>query len=465
MNLRKYAAATDSNSPLERGEALRLSALKGVACRLEATRWHLERHLPSFVDSVREVVLVASSSRGGSSMLAELLGRSSAFWHFPGEINPFLRLTGLAWPDSGTSDRLVPEICTGEAMHALLDHLALEGGRPTGANEGHLAVTEFDADLYRRLSLQWPLEEFTFEEVSAARAIALSEGQRICNRPCDWSTDLHLFHALFLRRIRLNRPAVNPYYYDLDRTLVRTLYPDLGIPTGPPSRVIVEEPPFILVRPRVLWQAANLGSRPILIKAPSNAYRLGFLRSLFPAARFRILHLTRNPAASINGMYDGWHHWGFHSHYIGADLEIPGYSEEISADRGWWKFDLPPGWENYRQVPIEQICAFQWSEAHRAILEFVQRNDVDYRRVRFEEFCNGAASRLKVFRELSAWLGISEHNLLKTLSLPLPLVMATKDPRPGRWRDNAKILGRVINDAAIRSLATTLGYKDKSQWL
>src|SRR6266481_4497415 len=102
----------------------------------------------------------------------------------------------------------------------------------------------------------------------------------------------------------------------------------------------------------------------------------------------------------------------------------------------------------------------------RIIAKFRLSRFVRFNGVRLTgQFWSGAASRLKVFRELSAWLGISEHNLLKTLSLPLPLVMATKDPRPGRWRDNAKILGRVINDAAIRSLATTLGYKDKSQWL
>ncbi len=449
----------------ERGGTLRRSTLTSVARRLEASRSHLARDLPSLADSVREIVLVASSSRSGSSFLAELLGRSAAFWHFPGEINPYLRLTGLAWPDSGTSDSLVPRICTSEAMRSLRDHLALDGGSTTDAHARDLPINEFDEDLYIRLCLQWPLEEFNLEEVSAARVAALSEVERICNRQCNWSTDLHLFHALFLRRIRVYRPVINPYYYDLDRTLVKELYPDVEIPAGPPSQVIVEEPPFILVRPRVRWQPANIGERPILIKTPSNAYRLEFLRSLFPSAQFRILHLTRNPAASINGIYEGWYHWGFHSHYVGPDLQIPVYSDEVSADREWWKFDLPPGWEAYCHAPVEQICAFQWSEANRAILDFVQRNDVDYMRVRFEDLCNGNPGRLSICRELSGWLGIAEDRLLATLSLPLPYIMATKGPRAGRWRENAAILERVIDHPTIRSLATTLGYKDKSEWL
>ena len=41
-----------------------------------------------------------------------------------------------------------------------------------------------------------------------------------------------------------------------------------------------------------------------MIKTPSNAYRLPFIQALFPSARIRILHLVRNPAASINGLIE-----------------------------------------------------------------------------------------------------------------------------------------------------------------
>ena len=61
------------------------------------------------LDRIREVVVVASSSRGGSSMLMELLRHSEHLLHLQAELNPFLVLAELGWPHSGSdSDRLEP---------------------------------------------------------------------------------------------------------------------------------------------------------------------------------------------------------------------------------------------------------------------------------------------------------------------------------------------------------------------
>ncbi|HEY0377448.1 MAG TPA: sulfotransferase [Pyrinomonadaceae bacterium] len=457
-------ARADCESPGRGGDALRRLTLTTAASRLEESRQRLAQETPGFLDSVREVVLIASSSRSGSSMLAETLSRSSKFLCLPGEINPYLRLAGLSWPDSGTSDCLAPEACSVEARRALEDYLALEVGTPA-AGDGRQAEDEFDECLYRRLCLQWPFETFGLEEVAAARASALAEVGRVRGRPCEWETDLHLFHALFLKRICRGRPSINPYYYDLDRALVRTVFPEVRVPAGPPSPVIVEEPPFILVRPWTRWRPEDQCRRPLLIKTPSNAYRLEFLRALFPSARFRVLHLTRNPAAAINGMYEGWRYWGFHSHYIGPELEVASYGGEGGADRGWWKFDLPPGWQDYRRAPLENICAFQWSAAQAAILKFARRPDPDYKRVHFEELSNGDENWLRACRDLCEWLGLGDDTPPETLSRPLLPVMATAPPRLRRWRDNAEVLERVLHQPAIQSLARDLGYEDKSEWI
>lgn len=88
-----------------------------------------------------------------------------------------------------------------------------------------------------------------------------------------------------------------------------------------------------------------------MIKTPGNAYRLGFLRAAFPNARLRVLHLTRNPAASVNGLVDGWLHHGFHAYRLDEPLRITGYADVRPADRHWWKFDLPPSWPEYTAAP------------------------------------------------------------------------------------------------------------------
>lgn len=465
MNLGAYAEL-DERPPLQGLDAMRWKALEAAARRLEESRERLSTQGSGFFKDVRQVVLVASSSRSGSSLFVELLSRSSKFLHFPGEINPFLRLAGLSWPDSGsTSDRLVPEMCNDEAIGRLQAYFALEVGAPAATSEGNSRGNDFDESLYRRLCLQWPLEVFTPEEVSAARATAAAAVEHILGRKCNWAIDLQLFHALFLKSIRVDHLAVNPYYYDLDRALIKNLFPELDVPVGPPSPIVIEEPPFILTRPWRQWQPVDLAERILVIKTPSNAYRLELWRALFPSARFRVLHLTRNPAASINGIYDGWHHWGFHSHYVGAELRIPGYSELQSPDRGWWKFDLPPEWQNYKSAALEQICAFQWSSAQTSILEFVRRANVDYQRIRFENILSGNESRLRVYQDLCDWLGSADDELLDALSQPLPPVMATKAPRQRRWQDNADVLGRVINEPTVRGLAETLDYKDESEWI
>lgn len=451
-------------APVLGSDGLRRLTLTTAASRLEESRTRLANVSSGFLDSVREVVLIASSSRSGSSMLTEMLTRSSEFLCLPGEVNPYLRLAGLAWPDSGASDRLAPEACSAEARRCLQEHLALEVGTPADCNDPR-AESEFDESLYRRLCLQWPLEEFRLEEVAGARRAALAEVSRVLGRPCQWETDLQLFHALFLKRIHRSRPSVNAYYYDIDRALVRRVFPELRTPEGPPSPFLIEEPPFILVRPWARWQPGDLRRRPLLIKTPSNAYRLEFLRALFPAARFRVLHLTRNPAASINGMYEGWHHWGFHSYYVGPELEVPGYGGEGSADHGWWKFDLPPGWQDYLRAPLESICTFQWVAAQAAILEFARRAAPDYKRFRFEEIADSDESRLGVCRDLCAWLGVGGDATPENFSRPLLPVMATAPPRRYRWRYRAELLEHVINQPSVQSLACELGYEDRSEWI
>jgi DNA gyrase subunit B len=60
-----------------------------------------EPHISGLTGKVRDLVLILSSSRGGSSMLAELLRHSPDLMHLQAEINPYFRLAGLCFPQSG----------------------------------------------------------------------------------------------------------------------------------------------------------------------------------------------------------------------------------------------------------------------------------------------------------------------------------------------------------------------------
>jgi hypothetical protein len=257
---------------------------------------------------------------------------------------------------------------------------------------------------------------------------------------------------------------VNPYFYDLDDALLARQFPDLAPPMGPPSPLVLEEPPFVPIAPWRLASAEDLATRPLIIKTPSNAYRLPFLKGLFPEARFRVLHLVRNPAAAINGLYDGWRYRGFHSHFMGEALDIPGYSDNRPEDAKWWKYDLPPGWQDWRARPLEEVCAFQWRSAHQSILEFI--GGQDSLRIRFEDLVGPVAERTDTFAHLCKWLGIPfSPPLRQVVETGLPPVMATARPRQRRWFERRAQIEPLCALPAVKNIAEALGYRDSAEWI
>jgi hypothetical protein len=270
---------------------------------------------------------------------------------------------------------------------------------------------------------------------------------------------------LFLRRVRAKHPAVNPYYYDLPEWLIRRYCPDAPLPNGPPPHETIEEVPFILIHPTRAVTLEELGSRPVVVKTPSNAYRIPFLRALFPNAKLRILHLTRNAAAAVNGLYDGWHHHGFFSHRLASPLAICGYSE-LHPGWGdcWWNFDLPPGWQEWTGRPLLEVCAFQWCSAHRALLDEEQElPPEDVLQIRFEDITGTSEQRLAALAQTIHWLNVPlEPALVGAIELGLPPVMATAPPHPRRWLQRAAELQPVLRMQVVSETMERLGYHGES---
>jgi len=441
-----------------------LSALD-VLSGLDAARGDASLHAsPSIVSSfcaeVRDVVLLSSSSRGGSSMFAELLRGCPGTLHFRGEINAFLHQAGLAWPRNGaSSDSLDASHAAGAS--ALLDlPLALDVGAPMGhwlAPVGPVSPERFAGALAWRLAAQWPGLNPTIAEVRRWVDEAL---------PFEASTGgLEGFHLRFLAAARRAHPRVNPWYYDLGPERVQAAFPELSPPAGPPSESVLEEPPFITIQPWRLADAEALARSPLIIKTPSNAYRLPFWRALFPNARVRVLHLVRNAAAAVNGLIDGWRFRGFHAHDMRGrgGLSIRGYSDVVPGGERWWKYDLPPGWEAMTAAPLEQVCAFQWRSAHRSILSFLEETDTPVLRLRFEDLVG--ERREASLEALADWLSLGAVGRSELLRRRVPPVMATARPRARRWYERAELLGPVLEDRETQELMQALGYAlDPETW-
>ncbi len=402
----------------------------------------------------RDVVLLGSSSRGGSTVVAEMLRQVPGTLHLRAELNPFLALDGRVHPSSGTGSDALPAVPP-DTLAALGSDLAWEVGSPAEGFADDAEVWQFALDLACRLSLQWPLASFGADEVHDAVRVAL--GVLGGNRPFE---DPARFQALFLHALAPAHPEIDPGYYDIGRDVLAAVFPGRPAPVGPPGPVLLEEPPFVCIRPWRLASAEALRTRPLVVKTPSNAYRLPFLRALFPAAELRVLHLARNVAASVNGLVDGWRYPGFWSHHVGAPAGVPG---ALDATGGWWKFDLPPGWEAYREAPLVDICAFQWRSAHAHFLDALDAQPEMRRlRVRFEDLLGPGPARLPAFAALGDALGTPVDPALVDL---LPPVMATARPRQRRWCERAPELERVLADPANLEIMERLGYaRDPATW-
>ena len=388
---------------------------------------------------VARVIAVVSSSRGGSSLVHRLLCNHPDALSIGSEHTVVYKLNGLERGADG-SDAL--------DVHAEFDERRLSADF-TALLTASPATTpwrpaEYAATITRRLALQWPLEKVAYDSVRQA-----VERVRSLKPQADTAT----VFTVVLGHLAAEYPGLEPRYYDLHDACGQAA--DGGC-EPPADGLFIEEPPFVVPVPRTAPTAADLARKPLVVKSSIDAYRLPLLRRIFPKAEILLVHLTRNPAASVNGLCDGWRDRGFFSYDISdqAPLSIRGYSELGPFARRWWNFDVPPDWREHVASPLEYVCAAQWRGAHAAILENLDSAGADrVLRLPVEEVLDSstrtaALARLFVFADLD----------VRRVPTDLPVVMATAKPRRARWRERAEKILPAIDDPGTRAVADELGY-------
>ncbi|HVM19659.1 MAG TPA: hypothetical protein VM307_06840 [Egibacteraceae bacterium] len=425
-----------------------------VAARLAALRQRRAPDADAVCDAVRDLVVVCSSSRSGSSLVGELLRRSPQLLTFSAEINPHVTIPTIGSTGCDVLGDPTPLAGTPSGLHVLRGELAADLGSST-AEVDTAALADHVA---WRLTMQWPDEEIDPGRVRGWVADVLAvRGDGALRDRAGFCLDL-------LRRVVAAHPGVNPYRYDIPDARVSEAFPQATVPAGPTAAPVVEMAPFVLPRPWRRATAAEAATKPVVAVTPRNAYRVPLLAAAFPNARVRIVHLTRNPAAAVNGLIDGWRHRGFFSCRSEVPLEIAGYTDRFPAwgDR-WWNYDVPPGWRDWVQRPLAEVCAFQWRAAQEATLDRVARGRHDSTRLAFEDIVGAADRRWKALRGLCSWLGVDPSPVVGDDRLPV--VMPTAAPRPRRWADNADELATVLVDKATVDVAAELGYsRDPAAW-
>jgi hypothetical protein len=374
---------------------------------------------------VREVVAVVSSSRGGSTMLSELLRRSAGLLSLPGEMNPYVAVAHI----SGHADVVAAE-------------LAREVGRPAARPSEATGLVE---SLMWRLLAQWP-------DLDAPLDVIHEVVQRAVHGVGVGST------ARLLAQLRSVWPVIQPARYDD--------VADDAVPVTAPPPPVIEMAPYVGFRPWRVATPAELATQPLVIATPRNAYRLDLLARLFPHAQLRVLHLTRNPSASVNGLIDGWLHPGFHNVPVDEPLHIDGYSDVVPGGHTWWKFDVPPDWRAATSATLPEVCALQWWSAHEAVLEHVERTGDDCLRIRYEDLVGSRELRVATAARLAEWLGVPEDELAARVAEGIAPKMATARPRPRRWASGGNDITPALAQPKVWDVTARLGYDwDERLWI
>jgi hypothetical protein len=423
----------------------------------------------SSLKDIKRAVIINAAPRSGSSLLFALLRKIPQFYSPSAEITPYYKLAGLSADNFGSDSIPEAPAIPGERLLKLgrdiLGDLSVSSGEEEIFSDEKLLEQYID-DLSLRFALQWPQAGFSYDPFSRLARDSFSAYRKKHKEFRAEEFYLELFGYLAQAY-----PKINPYYYDIPAALIAGKFPGLKVPSGPAHPCpMVEEAPFVLLFPVQKVRAADLAEKTLLLKTSVDAYRMPFIRSLIPQAEIKVIYLARNPAASINGLYDGWLHRGFFSYNTEFLLKkhfketakrqlcIRGYSDKYEWGKWWWNYDLPPGWQEYTARKLEEVCAFQWYSANIAISEYLKASRQKYFLARYENIIASPESRKKEICAILEFLGLNSSVVDQMGLDKLPTLQATEPPEVFRWKKRKDIILPVLDEPRLLQAASQLGY-------
>lgn len=186
----------------------------------------------------------------------------------------------------------------------------------------------------------------------------------------------------------------------------------------------------------------------LIEKTPKNCFRISFMDKLFDDCKF--IYLKRDGRSNINSLIEGWKSKG---KYIRIkDLSIP---LNIKGYEGTgWNFVLPPGWENYVNKSLEEVCAYQWVTSNMSALEGLKK--IEEKRkitITYEELTDNS---YETIRKICDFAGIPFSKELRDISYRPPEVNYVTKPKREKWKKNEHLLENIYPQ--IKSLMNELGY-------
>jgi len=167
--------------------------------------------------------------------------------------------------------------------------------------------------------------------------------------------------------------------------------------------------------------------------------------------------IHRDGRDNISSMMDGWRDGRFGlSQFLGRS-PVP-----VNIDQGRfkeWHFFLPPGWRDYCNASLEEVCAFQWVTANRMALDAKSGIPVSqWIQVRYEDIFDRPVEMFEqVFDRLD--LPFTEALRARCASLQArPTSIVAGNPAREKWKTrNPDAIRRIL--PTIAPLLRELGYE------
>ncbi len=205
------------------------------------------------------------------------------------------------------------------------------------------------------------------------------------------------------------------------------------------------------------FKSLFLSEYRVLDKTPPNTYRVAYLKAAFPDAKF--IYITRDGKTNVSSLIEGWRSknnerfsFSFRKFYdYNSRLRVRDY------DGGVWKFTNPPGWEQFldKEVGLEEICAYQWSSAHKCALEgFSKMSHDDYMQIKYEDLVKKTAELIK---QICEFIDIDYTGELKAMAEKPPVVSTKSQPDPNKWLKNQELIKSIMPH--ISAMQERLGYE------
>ncbi len=200
---------------------------------------------------------------------------------------------------------------------------------------------------------------------------------------------------------------------------------------------------------------ARLGTGQVLDKTCINILRIPYLYTLFPNARF--IYIQRDGRDNISSLIDGWRHNGHFNlkPFLG---KIP---EDIQINCGEftdWSFFLPPGWRDYNNASLEEVCAHQWLTANQLAIDAKAFIPADqWIHIRYEDLFEAPVEMFQnVFEQLQIPFVDSIKNHCEKLN-KRPTSIVNGPPKKEKWKtQNPEAIEKIMHE--IEPMMKKLGY-------